>query len=576
MISTRLEYKIEETKDDLKILRINKDNKWIYIGSKYNMKSEIEKFVDVFEENEIDEKQSIIIVFGFGTGEHIKVLREKYKNNEIIVFEPNVNLKQYIKEFKWLEKDDKIQVFCDENLSVKEIVKNKINQFNLFYVKFIHFSNYYKIYKDEMEKFMLELQKIFYNLKLDINTAVYTSKSGFLSLLKNIRYMIDGIPANIYENEYKDKPAVIVSAGPSLEKNIDYLKDINNDMIVLTGGRTLRTLIDKNIKPHLLAVVDPNEVSYKLCEGYLENSNVPLLFFEETNDKVVEDHKGDKIFFTYNNAIAKIAGIEMKPLLTGGSVAHILLSYAVMLGCNPIIFIGQDLAYTGEKSHAKIADNRDNIDWFEKLKAEDDIYVEDINGNKVRTSFVLNKYKETIEEIIADNSERTFINATEGGARIKGTIEMTLKETIDKYRKEPFCIFEKKEYKVDIKKNVIKALEKTKKDCNDVIKLYKEGLNLIEKLKKYSQLKNSSYVKDVLNKLNIIDEKAKRKYGDMGLINSLVYPIIYETLSQKTIDTSDRNNELYIYDENERFYTKLIEQLKYAEENIESTLNKLK
>ena len=44
MISTRLEYKIEDTKDGFKILRINKDNKWIYVGSKYNMKLEIENF----------------------------------------------------------------------------------------------------------------------------------------------------------------------------------------------------------------------------------------------------------------------------------------------------------------------------------------------------------------------------------------------------------------------------------------------------------------------------------------------------------------------------------------------------
>lgn len=576
MISTRLECKIEDTKDNFKILRINKDSKWVYIGSKYNMKLEIEKFIKDLDDFEVDEKQSVIIVFGFGTGEHIKVLREKYRNNEIIVFEPNINLKEYIKEFENLEKDKKIEIFCDENISVKEIVQDKINQFNLFHAKFICFSNYYKIYKPEITEFLLELKKIFYNLKLDLNTAIHTSESGFLSLLENIKYMMDGVPADIYENEYKNKPAVIVSAGPSLENNIDYLKDINDDMIVLTGGRTLRTLMDKNIKPHLLAVVDPNDVSYKLCEGYLENSNVPLLFFEETNDRVVKEHKGDKIFFTYNNAIAKIAGIEMKPLLTGGSVAHILLSYAVMLGCNPIIFIGQDLAYTGEKSHAEIADNRDNVNWFERLKAEDDIYVDDINGNKVRTSLTLNKYRETIEEIIAANNDRTFINATEGGSRIKGTIEMPLREVIDRYKGEPFNAFQKIEYNVDIKKNVINVLEKTKKDCNDIIKLYKDGLNLIEKLKKYSKIKNSNYVNEILNKLNVIDEKAKRKYENMELIKSLVYPIIYEILSQKTIDVNNKKNELYIYQENERFYTELIEKLKYAEENIESTLNKLK
>ena len=119
-------------------------------------------------------------------------------------------------------------------------------------------------------------------------------------------------------------------------------------------------------------------------------------------------------------------------------------------------------------------------------------------------------------------------------------------------------------------------MEKTKKDCNDIIRLYKEGLYLIEKLKKYSKLKNTSYVNEILNKLNVIDDKAQRKYENMELIKSLIYPIIYEILSQRTIDTSDKKNELYIYKENERFYTELIEKLKYAEDNIESTLNKLR
>ena len=100
MISTELEYKIEDTKDNLKILRINKDNKWVYIGSKYNMNSEVDKFLKNIDESEIDRKHTVIIIFGFGTGEYIKAVREKYKENEVIVFEPNSNLKEYIKKFK--------------------------------------------------------------------------------------------------------------------------------------------------------------------------------------------------------------------------------------------------------------------------------------------------------------------------------------------------------------------------------------------------------------------------------------------------------------------------------------------
>lgn len=575
MISTELEYKIEDTKDNLKILRINKDNKWVYIGSKYNMNSEVDKFLKNIDESEIDRKHTVIIIFGFGTGEYIKAVREKYKENEVIVFEPNSNLKEYIKKFKDSNRDPKLNIYCDDNITVREMVGQKINQINFMYVKIFWFANYYKIYSDEINNFLSELKCIFYDIKLDLNTYMSLSEKGFLILMDNLKYMAQGIPADLYENKYKDKPCIIVSAGPSLEKNIHYLKEINDDMIIISGGRTLRSLIDKGIDPHLLAVIDPNEVSYELCKGYIENLEKPLLFFEESSEKVVANHKGKKLFFTYNDEIRKIAEHNVKPLITGGSIAHIMTSYAVMLGCNPIIFIGQDLAYTGEKSHAKIADNRDNTNWFEVLKSDDDIYVEDIHGDKIRTSLTLYKYKTALEDIIEANDDVTFINATEGGAKIKGTVEMTLAEAMKKYKKESFDIFEDIDYKVDIKSNVLKSLVNTKKTTNEVVKLYKKALSLIEKLEKYKNIKNNNYITQILNEIDDIDKKAKVKFNDMELIRSLTFPVAYKVLSKKT-DTLDKvNNDRQIYEENKVFYSELIKVLKYAEKHIDETMKKL-
>ena len=539
------------------------------------MNSEVDKFLKNIDESEIDRKHTVIIIFGFGTGEYIKAVREKYKENEVIVFEPNSNLKEYIKKFKDSNRDPKLNIYCDDNITVREMVGQKINQINFMYVKIFWFANYYKIYSDEINNFLSELKCIFYDIKLDLNTYMSLSEKGFLILMDNLKYMAQGIPADLYENKYKDKPCIIVSAGPSLEKNIHYLKEINDDMIIISGGRTLRSLIDKGIDPHLLAVIDPNEVSYELCKGYIENLEKPLLFFEESSEKVVANHKGKKLFFTYNDEIRKIAEHNVKPLITGGSIAHIMTSYAVMLGCNPIIFIGQDLAYTGEKSHAKIADNRDNTNWFEVLKSDDDIYVEDIHGDKIRTSLTLYKYKTALEDIIEANDDVTFINATEGGAKIKGTVEMTLAEAMKKYKKESFDIFEDIDYKVDIKSNVLKSLVNTKKTTNEVVKLYKKALSLIEKLEKYKNIKNNNYITQILNEIDDIDKKAKVKFNDMELIRSLTFPVAYKVLSKKT-DTLDKvNNDRQIYEENKVFYSELIKVLKYAEKHIDETMKKL-
>ena len=39
----------------------------------------------------------------------------------------------------------------------------------------------------------------------------------------------------------------------------------------------------------------------------------------------------------------------------GGSVAHYMTLHALYMGCNPIIFIGQDLAYESEKKYSDFA-----------------------------------------------------------------------------------------------------------------------------------------------------------------------------------------------------------------------------
>lgn len=411
------------------------------------------------------------------------------------------------------------------------------------------------------------------SISLEVNTKLRFGKRWFETLCGNMPQIVQGLPADLYENRYKNRPAVIVSAGPSLQKNIDLLKDVDNDMIIVSGGRTLRSLIDKGIRPHLLTVVDPLEMSYTLCKGYIEDLNVPLLFYEGTSDKVVNGHKGKKLFFAYNQVLSKIAQHYVKPIISGGSVAHSMASYAAMIGCNPVILIGQDLAYTGDRSHAEISQNRDGKTGFNELKRDDDIYVEGIDGKPIRTSLVLNDYKRALEEIIDFYDETTFINATEGGAKIRGTVQMTLAEAMAKYKKDKFDIFEDIEFNVDMKSNAIKCFESTIEASNDIIKYAKEALKNLEEITKSAYLKKSVPMSSILKKLQNIDKKIEEKRAGIELVDSLIYPIIYEILTQpKDVVKSDKE----ILEENVSFYTNIKEMLEFAVECMEKSMERLK
>ena len=97
------------------------------------------------------------------------------------------------------------------------------------------------------------------------------------------------------------------------------------------------------------------------------------------------------------------------------------------MGCNPIVFVGQDLAFTDNKTHSKATYSKD-ITVSENLREVEDIY-----GNIVYTPKNLYIYLRWIQNRINKEESITFIDATEGGARIKGTEILTLEKAIDKY-----------------------------------------------------------------------------------------------------------------------------------------------
>lgn len=160
--------------------------------------------------------------------------------------------------------------------------------------------------------------------------------------------------------------------------------------------------------------------------------DVPLLFNEETSEKIVSKYKGDRIFFNtreFFNADSEILGINTEKLFQGGSVAHACTSFAKLLGCNPIAFVGQDLAYTDGKLHSE----NSKADYESNLVPDSDIYVKGVVEEKVLTNYDLNIFRERLEIMIKLYSEVTFVNCTEGGAHIEGTIVKNLKDFIKEH-----------------------------------------------------------------------------------------------------------------------------------------------
>ncbi len=166
---------------------------------------------------------------------------------------------------------------------------------------------------------------------------------------------------------------------------------------------------------------------------------------------------------------------------SGGSVANTALAAARKLGCNPIIFVAQDLCLEGERSHAA-----GTMHESERYVPEGINYVT-LPGNyqkevkSFRNFFIFLRWT---ENYIRKYPQIEFINATAGGARIEGAQLATLEELFDRFSAVPDADIRgqilglKKESPTGFGKDVVKKMKKALKELRQFDRLLEEGLDL--------------------------------------------------------------------------------------------------
>lgn len=549
---------IEVSKDNKLVLRIEKDNKLRYIGSKYSVQRDIENFINSIG-NDINE-ETVFIIFGFGAGEHIKYLYSKIiDKNKIFIVEPSAEVIKQI-----LNIDDCMKILNDDRIAlcfmddgIRKKLKDFIKKHTLDNVKVVAFSNYNVIFENEYNILMNEFKNVKKAEKIENNTLNTFSSLFFNNYIKNIFALDEFYTVNFLKNKFEGKPAVIVSAGPSLNKNIHLLKEVQDKFIIITGPRTLGILIKNGITPDFLCEVDPQEEVYDFVKDYID-LNIPLVFMDSASSKLVKEQKGLKIIAANQGMekyLEEMLGVEVDSLIQGGSVAHFCMGLAVYMGCSTVIFIGQDLAYTNEKFQAEGTYAGEEIDGlkyrYENNKEEWDkdknysLYVKDIYGNKVRTSSILNTYREEFEDLIESLNEIKFINSTEGGAYIKGTEVMDLKDSIKLYGLEVLNknLEEILGSKITIDENefinkmlkVIDKLEIIKKACED-------GLEYSDKMLHFYKDNRKCNINKVFRELDRIDSVINNK-EDIGFFAYKVVSAINSVLQNDIFKEKENESE---------------------------------
>lgn len=247
--------------------------------------------------------------------------------------------------------------------------------------------------------------------------------------------------------QFKNTPAIICGAGPSLEKSFSALRGSSNKALIFAGGSAIPILSRNNIRPHFAMALDPN---HEELDRLKQNTatDVPFLFAPRVHHEVLPLMTGPLgylktdtggLFENWLEERLGLTGIPTGPDMgpEAFSVTTLAISYAYALGCNPIILAGVDLAYTSGKRYASGVE-------AEKGHAADPRALEkvmtrtDIDGKPVETLLKWVMESDCISAFAKSHPETTFLNASQGGLGFDGIENVTLDQALKPLPKTNF------------------------------------------------------------------------------------------------------------------------------------------
>jgi|GEM_PF-1649201 len=440
-------------------LKVIKDNRELLINSMRDPKQEAKRFVQRIEK----QSGNFIVIYGLGLGYHVletfeQIIKRK-DNAKLIVVEPSgkIFLKAIeVNDFSELFAHKRVQFSIGRNT---DLIRDKIGLLFKMYqndsIKVFEFNVYRRLFP----KFIEEVDKTLKNV-LSVGVSNYTTVINYIdewhgNILENLEHIIKSPGVVDYQSTFKDKPAVIVSAGPSLDKNGHLLKKLRGKALIIAVDTAVKPLLSIGVEPDIVVSVDSQYANYMHLEGVRLDKAFALVSPIVYPD-VPKIFDGRLIFFNFFFQLSFWIEEHLKAngiLVTGGSVATVAFDFARKIGADPIVMVGQDFAFSYNYNHAVetywdqhffdnlskagILQNEHRKQIMESGKTIID--AKDIYGRNVKTFRVLDDYCKWMEYECGQTTG-TMVNATEGGILKENLINMTLNESIDKYMQEDIDI----------------------------------------------------------------------------------------------------------------------------------------
>ncbi|AFI03647.1 motility associated factor glycosyltransferase family protein [Helicobacter cetorum] len=431
--------------------------------------------------------------FGLGNGVFYRLLLGNENLKRLVVIEPEIEIIFIVLnllDFSTEILENRLILlhsgFCSYNLIASLFDMDKKSRLYARMYDLRLFNPYYERYSKEILEINAHFTHALEHSAISVGNDAKDALIGIKQHATNLPEVIQSPSLVDFVNALKNRDtAIIVSTGPSLNKQLPLLKEIAPYATLFCIDASFPILAKAGIKPDIVVSLERVDLTAKFYE------ETPLDFQEGVVfalTSIVHKRlsnaikKGVKQFsfrpFGYTNLFNLhqygYVGIGM----SAANMAYELVVHSRFKKC---VFIGQDLSFSESgNSHANGAIYGDNE--IKPKNESEKIFIEKYGGNgQVETTLVWKLFLEFFEKDIFNTPYKLeVINATEGGARIKGTKEIPFKEvceTIDKSKPKPPI-----NLSYPTKREQAKNLKMAKEKCEEIIEYANEQKAKIEEV----------------------------------------------------------------------------------------------
>ncbi|WP_181327360.1 motility associated factor glycosyltransferase family protein [Helicobacter pylori] len=487
-------------------------------------KSPLDSSLELYQNSEIYMLYPYLYYFGLGNGVFYRLLLGNGNLKRLVVIEPEIEIIFIVLnllDFSTEILENRLILlhagFCNYNMIASLFDMDKKSRLHARMYDLKLFNAYYERYSHQMIEINQHFTRALEHGAISVGNDAKDALIGIKQHAANLPEVIKSPSLVDFVNALKNRDtAIIVSTGPSLNKQLPLLKEIAPYATLFCIDASFPILARAGIKPDIVLSLERVDLTAKFYEETPLDFQEGVIFALTSivHKRLIQAiKKGVKQFsfrpFGYTNLFDLhqygYVGIGM----SAANMAYELVVHSRFKRC---VFIGQDLSFSQSgNSHASGAIYGDRE--IKPKKDKDKIFIEKYGGNgKVETTLVWKLFLEFFEKDIFNTPYKLeVINATEGGARIKGTKEMPFKEVCEKIDKSkpkpPINLI------YPTQSEQAKNLKIAKQKCEEIIKYANEKKTQVEE----AFLK----VAEFLEKVEKLHEEKKLEELDFNKLENL-------------------------------------------------------